>query len=99
MFYIPRWARVQRADDTSVKRLVNAMLALGVSLQSSDYITKVDLKTFELVLVDDDEDASFPSMVSTPSAMAPLGPAAGVVLPLAPAPSRAFRFLKVSLAC
>lgn len=76
---IPRWVKVQRANDHTIKRLVDAVFALRVSLHSLDYITEVDLKTFRLAPVDDDEYTSFPSVVSAPSAMVPFGPATRIV--------------------
>lgn len=64
------------------------MLALGVSLCSLDYIIDDDLKSFRLAPVDDDEDTSFPSVVSTPSTMVPLRPIVGVTPLMAPALAR-----------
>lgn len=44
--------------------VVNTAFGLGVSFRSSDYITKVNLRTYGLALVDDDEEIGLTSMVS-----------------------------------
>lgn len=47
------------------------MFALGVSLRSSNYLTKGDLKSFSLALVDDEDYVGSPLMVLSLSTIVP----------------------------
>lgn len=61
---MPRWARVEKVNLLDAKKVVDDVFALGVSLCSSDYITKEDLRSFRLASIDDDNDTS-PSSAPT----------------------------------
>lgn len=50
------------------------MFSLGVSLQSFDYIIEVNLRTYGLAPVDDDEETGSTPAVSAPTIAVPLKP-------------------------
>lgn len=79
VFCILRWVRVQKVDNPAAKKIVDATFALEVSLLSSYYITKDELRSFGLAPLDDDENNNFPSVASTPSTAMPSRPATGAV--------------------
>lgn len=51
---MPRWAKVEKADFSEPRRVVDDVFALKVSLRSSDYITEEDLRSYGLAPVDDE---------------------------------------------
>lgn len=61
-----------KANHIAAKRVVDVMLALGVSLRSSDYLTQEDLKSFRLAPVDDEDDVGLSLVVSSSSTVVPL---------------------------
>lgn len=83
---MPKWARVEKADSLEARRVVDDIFALGVSLRSSDYITKEDLRSYELAFVDDENSDGPPVALSSgigvpPNLATNTPPAASLTMP------------------
>lgn len=85
---IPWWTRVEKADCSMAKRIVDATFALGVSLRCADYLMEEDLKSYGLAPIDENDVSPLhaspnSTIVRSPSEVVPptAAPSLSIVVP------------------